>query len=89
MAEVETCSMVGVLGSLAGMVGTVQATEAIKCLTGIGTPLTNALLTVDALTTMWQRFDIKKNNKCELCGDNPSITSIREYAYKPCTKRNK
>ena len=89
MAEVETCSMVGVLGSLAGMVGTVQANEAIKCLAGIGTPLTNTLLTVDALTTMWQRFDIKKNNKCELCGEHPSITSIREYAYKPCTKRNK
>lgn len=89
MAEVETCSMVGVLGSLAGMVGTVQATEAIKCLTGIGTPLTNALLTVDALTMMWHQFDINKNNKCEICGDHPSITSIREYAYKPCTKRNK
>ena len=89
MAEVETCSMVGVLGSLAGMVGTVQANEAIKCLAGIGTPLTNTLLTVDALTTMWNRFDFKKNNKCELCGEHPTITSIQEYAYKPCAKRNK
>ena len=87
--EVETCSMVGVLGSLAGMVGTVQATEAIKCLTGIGVPLTNALLTVDALTMRWNRFDFNKNNMCELCGEHPSITSIKEYAYKPCAKRNK
>lgn len=86
--EVETCSMVGVLGSLAGMVGTIQATEAIKCLTGIGKPLVNTLLSVDALTMNWQRFDFNKNNKCELCGDTPSITSIKEYAYKPCTKNN-
>lgn len=88
MEEVETCSMVGVLGSLAGMVGTIQATEAIKCLTGIGQPLVNTLLTVDALTMTWQRFDFYKNHKCKLCGDAPVITSIKEYAYKPCAKRN-
>lgn len=85
--EVETCSMVGVLGSLAGMVGTVQATEAIKCLAGIGRPLVNSLLTVDALTMTWERYDIQKDNKCRLCGDTPTITSIKEYAYKPCAKR--
>lgn len=89
VAEVETCSMVGVLGPLAGMVGTVQATEAIKCLTGVGEPLVNSLLTVDALTMQWQRFDSYKNNKCELCGDHPTITAVREYAYKPCAKRDK
>ena len=89
MAEVETCSMVGVLGPLAGMVGTVQATEAIKCLAGIGEPLTNSFLTVDVLTMSWQRFDFSKDNNCKLCGDNPSITTLKEYAYKPCAKRNK
>lgn len=87
IAETETCSMVGVLGTLAGMVGTVQATETIKCLTGIGKPLVNALLTVDALTMMWRRFDFVKNNKCKLCGTTPTITTLKEYAYKPCTKR--
>lgn len=89
MAEVETCSMVGVLGPLAGMVGTVQATEAIKCLAGIGEPLTNSFLTVDALTMSWQRFDFSKDNNCKLCGIHPSITTLKEYAYKPCAKRNK
>lgn len=89
MAEVETCSMVGVLGPLAGMVGTVQATEAIKCLAGIGEPLTNSFLTVDALTMSWQRFDFSKDNNCKLCGQQPSITTLKEYAYKPCAKRNK
>ena len=86
-ADVETCSMVGVLGSLAGMVGTVQATEAIKCLTGIGEPLVNALLTVDALSMQWQRFSFGKDSQCRLCGDNPTITALKEYAYKPCAKR--
>lgn len=89
IAEVETCSMVGVLGPLAGMVGTVQATEAIKCLAGIGEPLTNSFLTVDALTMSWQRFDFSKDNNCKLCGNKPSITTLKEYAYKPCAKRNK
>lgn len=86
-ADVETCSMVGVLGSLAGMVGTVQATEAIKCLTGIGEPLVNALLTVDALSMQWRRFSFGRDSQCRLCGDNPSITALKEYAYKPCAKR--
>lgn len=86
-ADVETCSMVGVLGSLAGMVGTVQATEAIKCLTDIGEPLVNALLTVDALSMQWQRFSFSKDSQCRLCGDSPAITTLNEYAYKPCAKR--
>ena len=87
VSEVETCSMVGVLGSLAGIVGTVQATEAIKCIAGTGRPLTDALLTLDALTMEWQRFDIGRNSECRLCGDSPSITVLREYAYKPCSKK--
>ena len=79
--------MVGVLGPLAGIIGTVQATEAIKCITGIGEPLTDKLLTLDALTMTWNRFDILRNPDCALCGNTPTITSIREYAYKPCAKR--
>lgn len=87
IAEVETCSMVGVLGPLAGMVGTVQATEAMKCLAEIGEPLVNALLTIDALTMQWQQFDFCKDSRCRLCGDTPTIATLKEYAYKPCTKR--
>lgn len=84
MKDVETCAMVGVLGSIAGMLGTVQATEAIKCLAGVGKPLTDALLTFDALTMNWQRFDFQKNNDCPLCGKHPTITHIKEYAFQPC-----
>lgn len=87
VAEVETCSMVGVLGPLAGIIGTVQATEAIKCMANIGEPLTNVLLTLDTRTMQWQRFGVSRNNDCALCGNNPTIKTIREYAYKPCAKK--
>lgn len=88
MAEVETCSMVGVLGPLAGIIGAVQATEAIKCIANIGEPLTDTLLTLDTMTMEWRRFDVSRNSDCALCGNNPTINTIREYAYKPCAKKN-
>lgn len=87
IAEVETCSMVGVLGPLAGIIGTVQATEAIKCVANVGEPLTDALLTLDARTMQWQRFGASRNTACALCGDTPTIKKIREYAYKPCARK--
>ena len=87
ISDVETCATVGVLGSIAGMLGTVQATEAIKCLAGVGEPLYNALLTFDALTMKWQRFDFPKNEGCPLCGQHPTITSLKEYAFQPCSKK--
>ena len=89
MKDVETCAMVGVLGSIAGMLGTVQATEAIKCLAGVGEPLFNALLTFDALTMNWQRLDFPKDEECALCGKHPTITSLKEYAFQPCVKGKK
>lgn len=85
--DVETCATVGVLGSIAGMLGTVQATECIKYLAGVGQPLTNALLTFDALSMQWQRFDFGQRPDCALCGDHPSIHELKEYAFKPCAKR--
>ena len=85
--DVETCSMVGVLGPIVGMLGTVQATEAIKCIAGIGNPLTNSLLTFDALTMQWNTFHFQHDAECALCGDHPSITELHEYAFMPCSKR--
>ena len=88
IADVETCATVGVLGCIAGMLGTVQAAECIKYLSGTGTLLTNALLTFDSLSMQWQRFDFSKNNNCALCGNDPTITQLKEYAFKPCSKKN-
>ena len=59
--EVETCSMVGVLGSIAGMLGTVQATECIKYLTAVGDLLTDTLLSFDALSMQWNRIDFNRD----------------------------
>lgn len=85
--DVETCAMVGVLGSIAGMLGTVQATECIKYLAGVGQLLTNSMLTFDALSMQWQRFDFSQRASCELCGTHPSIHQLKEYAFKPCKSK--
>jgi len=85
--DVETCAMVGVLGAVAGMLGTVQATECVKYLAGVGQLLTNALLTFDALTMRWQRFDFGQRDDCALCGEHPTIHELKEYAFRPCKSK--
>ncbi len=85
--EVQTCSRVGVLGSIAGMLGTIQATECIKYLTGIGELLTNTLLSFDARTMQFMRIDFPHNEVCPLCGNQPTITELKEYAFQPCNKK--
>ena len=69
------------------MLGTIQATEAIKYLAGVGEPMTNAILTFDALTMEWNKMSFPQNDSCALCGKNPTITELKEYAFKPCSKR--
>ena len=85
--EVQTCATVGVLGSIAGMLGTIQATECIKYLAGIGQLLTDTLLTFDALTMQWQRMEFSRSEHCPLCGARPVITELKEYAFLPCSKK--
>ncbi len=82
--EVETCAMVGVLGSVAGMCGTIMATECVKYLTGAGQPLTNRCLSFDALTMEWITLNLERDTCCAMCGDNPTITQLTEYAFRPC-----
>ncbi len=85
--DVETCAMVGVLGPVAGMLGTVQATECVKCLAGVGQLLTDAMLTFDALSMQWERYELSRRQNCELCGDSPTICELKEYAFQPCKMR--
>lgn len=82
--DVETCAMVGVLGSIAGICGTLLATECIKYIVGMDDLLTDAFLTFDARTMQFLRFDFGKNNDCAVCGSNPTINELKEYAFKPC-----
>src|SRR5438874_3329382 len=76
---VPSCAEGGVLGVLPGIIGTIQATEAVKLILGKGTPLVGRLLTYDALQMKFQEFKVRRNPKCPMCGDNPSITKLIDY----------
>jgi len=85
--SVATCSEAGVLGSIAGMLGTIQATEALKYLTGAGGLLTDALLRFDALTMNFRTIPLKRQENCPVCGGKPTITSLRDYTEAECRIR--
>jgi adenylyltransferase/sulfurtransferase len=70
----------GLLGVLPGIVGTIQALETIKLLLGIGTSLVGRLLVFDALTTEFRTLRIRRNPSCPVCGDEPTITGLIDYA---------
>jgi adenylyltransferase/sulfurtransferase len=77
--EVPSCAEGGVLGILPGVIGCIQATEAIKLILGRGSPLVGRLLLYDALQMQFREFNVRRNSKCPLCGDNPSITHLIDY----------
>jgi adenylyltransferase/sulfurtransferase len=81
---VPSCQEAGVLGALAGVIGTIQATEALKLILGVGQPLTDRLLTYDALTTRFRNVPLRKNPHCPVCGDAPTITELVEYEQEVC-----
>jgi len=73
---VPSCREAGVMGPLAGVIGTLQATEALKIILGIGHPLTNRILKYDGLRTQFRTVPIRRNAQCPLCGDAPTITTL-------------
>jgi len=81
---VPSCSEAGVLGSVAGVIGSLQATEAMKYLLGAGELLTGALLTYDALAMEFRTVRLNRNPNCPLCGENPQITELRDEAQVVC-----
>jgi molybdopterin/thiamine biosynthesis adenylyltransferase len=68
-----------VLGILCGIVGTLQATEAIKLLLGKGTSLAGRLLTYDSLGMKFRELKLRKDEACPVCGPRPTITSYIDY----------
>lgn len=76
---VPSCAEGGVLGILPGTVGTLQATEALKVLLGIGTPLIGKLLLYNALDMSFDFVTLKKNPKCRVCGPNADIKELIDY----------
>ncbi|OGV63117.1 MAG: adenylyltransferase [Lentisphaerae bacterium RIFOXYC12_FULL_60_16] len=81
---VPSCSQAGVLGVLAGVMGTLQATEAVKFLLGQGELLTNRLLVYNALKTTFRNVPLKRNPSCPLCGATPTITELKDETPATC-----
>jgi len=76
---VPSCAEGGVLGILPGTIGTIQATEAIKLILGIGNTLVGRLLLYDALAMSVEEVKLRKNPQCVICGPNPSVTALIDY----------
>ena len=84
---VPSCSEAGILGPVAGTIGVLQATEALKEILGIGDQLIGRLSVFDALNSTFREVKIRKDPDCELCGDKASITHLVDYAQAPCAIR--
>src|SRR6476469_1676354 len=76
---VPSCAEGGVLGVLPGIIGIVQATEAIKLITGIGEPLIGRFLLYDALKMRFRELKVPKDPDCPVCGKNPTVTKLIDY----------
>src|SRR5438270_2831729 len=76
---VPSCAEGGVLGILPGLVGLIQATEAIKLILGAGQPLIGRLLLIDAMGMKFRELKLRKNPDCVVCGTNPTVTKLIDY----------
>ncbi len=76
---VPSCAEGGVLGILPGVIGVIQATEVVKLIIGKGDPLIGRLMLYDALKMNFREIKFRKNPKCPLCGENPTIKELIDY----------
>ena len=82
---VPTCKQAGVIGAMGGVIGSLQAMEAIKYILGVGDLLTGSLLTYDALTMEFRKIKLPKHVKnCPVCGEHPTITKLIDYEQAEC-----
>lgn len=82
---VPTCKQAGVIGAMGGVIGSLQAMEAIKYITGVGQNLTGRLLTYDALKNDFHNIKLPAaNGKCPVCGNSPTITELIDYEQAEC-----
>ena len=73
------CAEAGVLGALPGIVGSIQAAETIKLLTGIGEPMIGRLLLIDTLNAEYRTLELRRDPECPVCGDAPTVTALIDY----------
>ena len=85
---VPSCAQAGVLGAIAGMLGTIQAAEALKFITGTGELLTNGLLSFDAKTMVFRKIKLNKQENCPICGTEPTITKLVDSEQTVCKLKN-
>ncbi|HEU0286016.1 MAG TPA: adenylyltransferase/sulfurtransferase MoeZ [Nocardioidaceae bacterium] len=76
---VPSCAEGGVLGVLCASIGSIQVTEAIKLLTGVGRPLLGKLMIYDALEMNYNSLPVRKDPNCAICGDHPTVTELIDY----------
>ena len=76
---VPSCAEGGVLGVLPGVIGTIQATETLKLLAGIGEPLVGRLLLYAALSMRFRELKLRRNPDCPVCGEHPTVTELIDY----------
>ncbi len=81
---VPSCQEAGILGAVAGVLGVLQATEAIKILAEIGQPLVGRLLIFDALNADFRKVKIPRDQECAICGEHPTITELTDLELAPC-----
>jgi adenylyltransferase/sulfurtransferase len=77
--SVPSCAEGGVLGVLCAAIGSVQSTEAVKLLLGLGEPLTGRLLVHDALRQTWDTLNVRADPDCPVCGEHPTVTELIDY----------
>ena len=82
---VPTCKQAGVIGAMGGVIGSLQAMEAVKYILGVGDLLTGYLLTYDALKMEFRKIKLPEHTEdCAVCGDHPTITELIDYEQKEC-----
>jgi molybdopterin/thiamine biosynthesis adenylyltransferase len=74
-----SCAEAGVLGAICGVVGTMQAVETLKIITGIGDPLSGRLISYDALHTSFRELKVRRDPHCPVCSEEPTITELIDY----------
>ncbi|MGI6284761.1 molybdopterin-synthase adenylyltransferase MoeB [Neomoorella humiferrea] len=83
---VPSCQEAGVIGTVPGLIGAIQATEVIKILLGVGDTLTGRLLIYNALEMRFREVKAERNSNCPVCGDSPRIRELEEYTFVCATK---
>ncbi len=76
---VPSCQEAGILGAVAGIIGTIQANEVLKYILEVGNLLAGKLLVFNALDSSFRQVKVPKDPKCPICGENPTITKLRDY----------